>query len=192
MEWKLFMIRCVTAPLTEEKRIIMKKKVVRIAAATLCMSMAMSAGAYAAVPYSYTWNYSGWNFTNWKNWTIPGYKNPVVNVPAPEEKTQPAVNVPELLTCKYIHQTIAARDTLRIDWEPVEEAETYEVLIAKDENDKKVYLGKGDGFSVPVGYDDFVTACMRGCTVKIRAVAPDGTYSEWSTTRKIGCNSFRG
>lgn len=126
---------------------------------------------------------------------------PDINIPEPSKPETPApapvkLATPVITKATYTHKSTYAptvKRLLKILWDAVENADSYEVLITKadgvtitytaDEN--LLYLTDVECPKVYVHETDSWTAA----TVCVRAVAGE-TVSEWSESVSIGCNAI--
>ena len=128
--------------------------------------------------------FGGWNWGsgNW-NWGTGSGGN------APVEEETFALDTPVLGTTRFIHQSLYSPDVLSLDWNDVEGAVSYEVEITH--GDTKVYTTDYSGLGISANRgDSFVSGCMRGAKVRVRAVDKDGNFSDWSKEGTVGCNKF--
>lgn len=107
------------------------------------------------------------------------------------EETEPEVTeleTPVIIKSQFYH---GRYQRLQIEWDAVEGAESYEVLITKADGETIEYTTEStivydSGAQCPRVYIDEKSA-WASATVKVRAVCGD-VVSEWSEEKKIGCD----
>lgn len=100
------------------------------------------------------------------------------------------LDTPEITECRYIHgKAFYDKNRLQIRWDEVEDATSYEIVVTKKDGDKHTYTSNYNSLIVEKGKDKFMTDCVMGGTVKVRAVKDDGAmYSLWTEEDTIACN----
>ena len=74
-------------------------------------------------------------------------------------------------------------------WNEVEDATSYEIIVKKPDGTEHTYTSTGTSLIVNKGSDEFMTECVMGGTVKVRAVKGGGeAYSMWTEEDTISCN----
>ena len=77
---------------------------------------------------------------------------------------------------------------LQVRWKEVENATSYEILVTKQDGTEHTYTSTGTSLIVNKGSDEFMTECVMGGTVKVRAVKGDGeAYSMWTEEDTMSC-----
>lgn len=107
------------------------------------------------------------------------------------EETEPEVTeleAPVIIKSQFYH---GRYQRLQIEWDAVEGAENYEVLITKADGETNEYTTEStivydSGAQCPRVYID-EKSTWASATVKVRAVCGD-VVSEWSEEKKIGCD----
>lgn len=101
------------------------------------------------------------------------------------------VDSPQIKKSFYYHKKLFLnRAHLQVQWEKVEKAESYEVEITKKNGESKVYKSNHNSLFVYEKSDDFITGCVRGGKIKVKAIGSNGLKSDWSKVKMISCNSF--
>ena len=97
---------------------------------------------------------------------------------------------PVITENRFIHSKAFYEKTrLQVRWKEVENATSYEILVTKQDGTEHTYTSTGTSLIVNKGSDDFMTECVMGGTVKVRAVKGDGeAYSMWTKEDTISCN----
>ena len=97
---------------------------------------------------------------------------------------------PVITENRFIHSKAFYEKTrLQVRWKEVENATSYEILVTKQDGTEHTYTSTGTSLTVNKGSDDFMTECVMGGTVKVRAVKGDGeAYSMWTEEDTISCN----
>lgn len=101
---------------------------------------------------------------------------------------------PKITKAVYTH--FGSKSNLKIEWDSVEGATSYEVQITKADGTSKTYTTDGVELVIKLGKDDFIKGCPKKlidkkwlpAKVKIRAMNNDKVYSLWSEDETIGCN----
>ena len=131
----------------------------------------------------------------WDEHPLPDIEIPESTEPEPEEtepeETEPEVTeleAPVIIKSQFYH---GRYQRLQIEWDAVEGAESYEVLITKADGETNEYTTEStivydSGAQCPRVYID-EKSTWASATVKVRAVCGD-VVSEWSKEKKIGCD----
>lgn len=100
------------------------------------------------------------------------------------------VKTPKIEQAMYYHSNVFWNPTrLQVRWSEVDGADSYEVKVTKKDGTSKTYTTTYTSLVVNEGSDSFITDCIHGGTVKVRAI--DGPlYSDWTEAEKISCNSL--
>lgn len=131
----------------------------------------------------------------WDEHPLPDIEIPESTEAEPEEteskETEPEVTeleAPVIIKSQFYH---GRYQKLWIEWDAVEGAESYEVLITKADGETNEYTTEStivydSGAQCPRVYID-EKSTWASATVKVRAVCGD-VVSEWSKEKKIGCD----
>lgn len=99
------------------------------------------------------------------------------------------LTTPTITENRYIHgRAFYDKDRLQVRWDTVDEADSYEIIVKKKDGTEKTYTSSYNALVINKNDDDFVTGCVMGGTVKIRAVKDDAVYSLWTEEDTIACN----
>lgn len=100
------------------------------------------------------------------------------------------LTTPTITECRYIHSYgYYYPSRLQIRWGEVEDATSYEIIVKKSDGTVCTYTSNYNSLSINEGEDDFITGCVMGGTVKVRAVKGNGSlYSLWTEENTIACN----
>lgn len=113
----------------------------------------------------------------------------------PDQGDQKEYAVPENLRSEFRHKNgvyIYTDDHLDIQFDDTEGAVSYEIMIGTDDTfeESKTYKRTSSYLYIySGGEDEFVSSCMNGYQVKVRANYEDGD-SEWSELDTVSCNSL--
>lgn len=154
------------------------------------IAAALAAVLVAATPFTtqaadrpHSW--FGWRsaWTQWFSWPHRTQTQP---------ETEQELDTPQITDASYRHNGVYSflPDHLRVHWTEVEGADHYEVLVTKKDGTSKTYTE-----SVPsllrCGKDDvFLSECISGGTVSVRAVDKSGNVSGWSEPEEISHNQL--
>lgn len=69
---------------------------------------------------------------------------------------------------------------LSVSWDKVDNATSYEVMVAKTDGTKKTYTTTYNTFVRANYFDEFLTEGMENATVRVKAYGEDETFSLWS------------
>lgn len=101
----------------------------------------------------------------------------------------PDLGVPAVTVASYVHSHYITPHLL-IDWDPVEGADSYEVLITRADGTVETCTTDTDllcrGMECPKVYIDS-TGTWTAATVQVRALS-GSRAGDWSAAVKIGCN----
>lgn len=97
---------------------------------------------------------------------------------------------PVITENRFIHSKAFYEKTrLQVRWNEVKDATSYEIIVKKPDGTEHTYTSTRTSLTVNKGSDDFMTECVRGGTVKVRAIKGDGeAYSMWTEEDTISCN----
>ena len=100
------------------------------------------------------------------------------------------LKLPKITENRYIHgKSSWNKDRLQIVWNKVDEATSYEIIVKKKDGTEKTYTSSYNALVINKNDDDFITGCIMGGTVKVRAVKDNGAmYSLWTEEDTISCN----
>lgn len=100
------------------------------------------------------------------------------------------LTTPSITENRYVHSRASFdKNRLQIRWNTVDEATSYEIVVKKKDGTKKTYTSSYAALVVDKNDDDFITGCIMGGTVKVRAVKDNGAvYSLWTEEDTIACN----
>lgn len=109
-----------------------------------------------------------------KNHVDNWFKKCILTTPTVETATSYTVK------CGYFNYTSAI-----IKWGSVENATSYKIRITKPDNSVKEYVAK-ESFLYLNSYGDvFITDGLKDCTVKVKALGENDTFSYWSNEAVI-------
>ncbi len=156
---------------------------------------------------------SGWKYSGlWSSWldkwnpgsTTPGTPEEPETPDEPETPAEPEVpeetetpetelGTTEITYSKFTHQCpyYGSHPNLRIRWNAVEDAESYEIEIIKGDGTVNTYKATGESFysekvDCPRVYNE-KTHTWEAASVKVRAKAGD-KVGNWSEVKKISCD----
>nr|DAO33136.1 MAG TPA: hypothetical protein [Caudoviricetes sp.] len=109
-----------------------------------------------------------------KNYTDNWFKKCILTTPTVETATSYTVK------CGYFNYTSAI-----IKWDSVENATSYKIRITKTDNSVKEYEAKENFLYLNSYADDFIAGGLKGCTVKIKALGENDTFSYWSNETEV-------
>lgn len=100
------------------------------------------------------------------------------------------LKLPKITENRYIHgKSFWNKDRLQIVWNKVDEATSYEIIVKKKDGTEKTYTSSYNALVINKNDDDFITGCVMGGTVKVRAVKDNGAmYSLWTEEDTVSCN----
>ena len=167
----------------------MKKYIALLLTVTMILSVSMT--AYACTP----------------QYDVDMPEIPEIHVELPDEykdgidkavqehlKEFKLLSTPKITKAAYTH--FGSKSNLKIEWDSVEGATSYEVQITKADGTSKTYTTDGAELFIKLGKDDFIKGCPKKlidkkwlpAKVKVRAMNDDKVYSIWSDEQSIGCN----
>ena len=102
---------------------------------------------------------------------------------------EPASASVENITASYRHKGVYSYlpDHFYVVWDKVPGAESYEVRVIKKDGTEKIYTTENN--SLTIFQDDFITGCIAGGTVEIKAIG-EGLSETWSEKEKISHNQI--
>lgn len=133
-----------------------------------------------------THSWFGWHST-WAQWfSWPD------RMQETQTETHQKLDTPEITDSSYRHNGVYSflPDHLRVHWTEVEGADHYEVLVTKKDGTSKTYRETVTGLLIYGKNDEFLSKCVAGGTVSVRAVDKDGNVSDWSEPEEISHNQF--
>lgn len=119
------------------------------------------------------------------SWELPdSIKNDI------EKLLEGKLKLPKITENRYIHgKSSYDKDRLQVTWDAVDEATSYEIVVKKKDGREKTYTSSYAALVINKNDDDFITGCVMGGTVKVRAVKDYGAaYSLWTEEDTIACN----
>ena len=89
---------------------------------------------------------------------------------------------PSVKYTSYIKRTsrYGTYGCLSVQWDKVDNATHYEVMVTKTDGTKKTYTTSYNAFVRANYYDEFLDDGMDGATVRVKAYGVDETFSLWS------------
>ena len=69
---------------------------------------------------------------------------------------------------------------LSVQWDKVDNATHYEVMVVKADGTKKTYTTSYNAFARANCYDEFIKDGLENATVRVKAYGEDETFSLWS------------
>ena len=137
--------------------------------------------------------HSDWRY--WYNQYVEWVKQWCQNKPDTPEEPEATLDTPTITEAKYTHQRpyYGSHPNLRIRWNEVENAESYEVEVTKADGTVNTYTATGTSFysekvECPRVYVES-TSTWASATARVRAVSGE-TTSEWSESVKISCDTL--
>ena len=120
----------------------------------------------------------------------PGWELPASIKMDIEKLIEGKLKLPKITENRYIHgKAFYDKDRLQVCWDTVDEADSYEIVVKKKDGTEKTYTSAYNALVINKNDDEFITGCIMGGTVKVRAVKDDGTaYSLWTDEDTIACN----
>ena len=109
-----------------------------------------------------------------KNHVDNWFKKCILTTPTVETATSYTVK------CGYFNYSSAI-----IKWGSVENATSYKIRITKPDNSVKEYEAKENFLYLNSYADDFITGGLKDCTVKIKALGDNDTFSYWSNETEV-------
>lgn len=102
------------------------------------------------------------------------------------------LKAPEVTSATFDHGYIITMNVLKISFTEVDHAQSYDVMVSKDNNFKttKIYTTENNSLYVKTDNDDFITPAWHGRYVKVRANYGYGIHSKWSEAKMIGCGNL--
>lgn len=174
----------------------MRKRMKRVAAALLAgtMMMAMVVPAYAFTP-SIKINMPKIPTIHVE---LSDETKEAVSKAAQESIKKTVLDKPVITGATYHHKGTYYGETsyLKVEWDAVENATSYEVEVTKSDGTSKKYTVTDTDLFVKEKSDEFITGCPKqkingtvvDATVTVRAHGADDTRSLWSDTKSISCN----
>lgn len=109
-----------------------------------------------------------------------------------QPETAQKLNTPEITDASYRHNGVYSflPDHLRVHWSEVEGANHYEVLVTKKDGTTKTYMESVPSLLRYGKDDEFLSKCVAGGTVSVRAVDKSGNVSGWSEPEEISHNQM--
>ena len=107
-------------------------------------------------------------------------------------ETAQKLETPEITDASYRHNGVYSflPDHLRVHWSDVEGADHYEVLVTKKDGTTKTYTESVPSLLRYGKDDEFLSKCVAGGTVSVRAVDESGNASAWSEPEEISHNQL--
>lgn len=160
-----------------------KKKKGIIAAVLAAVLVAATPLSTQAADRPHSW--FGWRnmWTQWFSW-----QNRMQEKPETEQKLE----TPQITDASYRHNGVYSflPDHLRASWTEAEGADHYEVLVTKKDGTSKTYVETVPSLLIYGKNDEFLSECIAGGTVSVRAVDKDGNVSDWSEPEEISHNQM--
>lgn len=139
----------------------------------------------------------------------PPLKPPHIDIPEIEvkidDKLQDAIDAaakkfleknvlekPSVKYTSYIKRTsrYGTYGCLSVQWDKVDNATHYEVMVTKTDGTKKTYTTSYNAFVRANYADEFLDDGMDGATVKVKAYGADETFSLWSDNVVVTTYNF--
>lgn len=176
------------------------KKLTRLFAITMALTMMISANALACSPLYKP--LSEYGYTGVPDVEVELSDDAKVSIgnAVQDYISKMVLDMPEVNSAIYWHKNYFVRKSnLIVTWKPVEDATSYKVEITKPDGAKKEYETINTYLIVSEGADDFVTDCMKQenedgvqyATVRVRAYGDNETFSPWSNWVNVGCSEER-
>lgn len=74
---------------------------------------------------------------------------------------------------------------LSVQWDKVDNATHYEVMVTKADGTKKTYTTTYNAFVRANYFDEFLTEGMENATVRVKAYGENETFSLWSDSKNV-------
>lgn len=154
-----------------------------IAAALAAVLVAVTPLTTQAADRPHSW--FGWSnmWAQWFSWPHRTQTQP---------ETEQKLETPQITDASYRHNGVYSflPDHLRVHWSEVEGADHYEVLVTKKDGTTKTYTESVPSLLRYGKDDEFLSKCVAGGTVSVRAVDESGNVSEWSEPEEISHNQL--
>lgn len=79
---------------------------------------------------------------------------------------------------------------LSVQWDKVDNATSYEVLVIKPDGTKKTYTTSYNTLVRANYFDEFLADGMNGVTIRVKAYGEDETFSLWSDKVVVATYNF--
>ena len=176
--------------------VVSKKKEIMAFLLTMVIIAGVCTTSYATTP-SYKplsgYGYTGVPEINTDNIELPDAVKEAISRNVKEKVKNLDIKLlttPQITENRYIHgRAFWDKNRLQVRWDTVDEATSYEIIVKKKDGTEKTYMSSYAALVVNENDDAFITGCIMGGTVKIRAVKDDGAlYSLWTEEDTIACN----
>lgn len=169
----------------------MKKKIISMITATI-MTIGMTTKVLAVTPQYHSWvpQIPIITWDSLSDESKEAISDAVSDVLEDIDFNIEILNVPNITQATYHHgRYFFDKTRLQVRWDNISEVDHYEICVTKSNGESKTYNTSNTALFIYEGSDDFISECIRGGTVEIRACKED-TKSGWSESKTISCNSF--
>lgn len=99
---------------------------------------------------------------------------------------------PSVKYASYIKRTsrYGTYGCLSVQWDKVDNATNYEVMVTKADGTKKTYTTSYNTFVRANYYDEFLKDGLENATVRVKAYGEDETFSLWSPELTVTTYNF--
>lgn len=128
-----------------------------------------------------------YNFRNpWESWKLTSWQDYFGSL------LQRYVSTPKNVDASFRHNGVydILPDHLEVSFDPVNTAEWYEISVTRKDGKKKVYTVDYNLLYINAGEDEFISECIAGGSVKIRAINRYGIKSSWTSPVTISHNKI--
>lgn len=172
------------------------KKLTRLFAITMALTMMISANALACSPLYKPLSEYGYTGVPDVEVELSDEAKASIGNAVQDYISKMVLDMPEINSATYWHKNYFIRKSnLVIAWKPVEDATSYKVEITKPDGTKKEYETINTYLILSEGSDEFITGCFKQedengvqyATVRVRAYGENETFSPWSDVAEISC-----
>lgn len=167
----------------------MKKILTMVLVLALTLSLASPAYAYGDS------NNSTHSWGTWWSWWDDLFPSNPSDPTEPSEPEMPRLDTTAITESRFYHSAAVAslRNRLRVTWNAVENAESYEIEVVKADGTVETYTASSNSLMVKNAACPKVfieaTNTWTAATVRVRAIAGESA-GEWSASTKIGCDKI--
>lgn len=100
------------------------------------------------------------------------------------------VTAGDLAKGKTAHNAYGTYGCLSVQWDKVDNATHYEVMVTKTDGTEKTYATSYNAFVRANYYDEFLKDGLENATVRVKAYGEDETFSLWSDNVVVTTYNF--
>lgn len=172
------------------------KKLMKLFAITMALTMMISANAFACSPLYKPLSEYGYTGVPDVEVELSDEAKVSIGNAVQDYISKMVLDTPEIKSATYWHKNYFVRKSnLIVTWKPVENATSYKVEITKPDGTKKEYEAINTYLIMSEGADEFITGCFKQedengvqyATVRVRAYGDNETFSPWSDVAEISC-----